>query len=168
MKRLKRRILAGLLAFVMCFSTVNVTAFAEDNQTSSEVQEVIATNEAGGENESPTENIVITDASVSGNNIEPAEENLLNENQEQVTNEKIYESENYNVIFSLTSSWETGYNANVKIENTGDDTIQNWYLSLNMMNKLPIFGMQRFLHMKKINILLKMPDGIRILLLGEA
>ena len=60
MKRLKRRILAGLLAFVMCFSTVNVTAFAEDNQTSSEVQEVIATNEAGGENESPTENIVIT------------------------------------------------------------------------------------------------------------
>lgn len=129
MKRLKRRILAGLLAFVMCFSTVNVTAFAEDNQTSSEVQEVIATNEAGGENESPTENIVITDASVSGNNIEPAEENLLNENQEQVTNEKIYESENYNVIFSLTSSWETGYNANVKIENTGDDTIQNWYLS---------------------------------------
>lgn len=129
MKRLKRRILAGLLAFVMCFSTVNVTAFAEDNQTSSEVQEVIATNEAGGENESPTENIVITDASVSGNNIEPAEENLLNENQEQVTNEKIYESEIYNVIFSLTSSWETGYNANVKIENTGDDTIQNWYLS---------------------------------------
>ena len=129
MKRLKRRILAGLLAFVMCFSTVNVTAFAEDNQTSSEVQEVIATNEAGGENESPTENIVITDASVSGNNIEPAEENLLNENQEQVTNEKIYESENYNVIFSLTSSWENGYNANVKIENTGDDTIQNWYLS---------------------------------------
>ena len=57
------------------------------------------------------------------------EENFLNENQEQVTNEKIYESENYNVTFSVTSSWETGYNADIKIENTGNDMIQNWYLS---------------------------------------
>lgn len=85
-----------------------------------------------------------------------------------MANEKVYEGENYNVTFSVTSSWESGYNANVKVENTGNDTIQNWYLSLNMMIKLPIFGMQRFLHMKKVNILLRMPTGIRILLLEEA
>lgn len=129
MKRLKRRILAGLLAFVMCISTVNVTAFAQENETSSEIQETVAVSETGSSNEASTENIEITDTYVSGNNVEPVEEKLLNENQEQLTNEKIYENENYNVTFSLTSSWESGYNANVKIENTGDDTIQNWYLS---------------------------------------
>lgn len=129
MKRLKRRILAGLLAFVMCISTVNVTAFAQENETSSEIQETVAVSETGSSNEASTENIEITDTAVSGNNVEPVEEKLLNENQEQLTNEKIYENENYNVTFSLTSSWESGYNANVKIENTGDDTIQNWYLS---------------------------------------
>lgn len=129
MKRLKRRILAGLLAFVMCISTVNVTAFAQKNETSSEIQETVEVSETGSSNEASTENIEITDTSVSGNNVEPVEEKLLNENQEQLTNEKIYENENYNVTFSLTSSWESGYNANVKIENTGDDTIQNWYLS---------------------------------------
>lgn len=166
MKRLKQRILAGVLAFVMCISTVNVTAFAQENETTSEIQEIIAISEAGSENEASTENIEITDTSVSENNIEPVEENSLNE--KQVTDEKIYESENYNVIFSLTSSWKSGYNANVKIENTGNETIQNWYLSLNIMMKLPIFGMQRFLPTKKINILLRMLAGIRILLLEEA
>jgi hypothetical protein len=39
---------------------------------------------------------------------------------------------------------------------------------LNIMMKLPIFGMQRFLPTKKINILLRMLAGIRILLLEEA
>lgn len=102
MKRLKQRILAGVLAFVMCISTVNVTAFAQENETTSEIQEINAISEAGSENEASTENIEITDTSVSENNIEPVEENSLNE--KQVTDEKIYESENYNVIFSLTSS----------------------------------------------------------------
>ena len=134
MKRLKQRILAGVLAFVMCISTVNVTAFAQENETTSEIQEIIAISEAGSENEASTENIEITDTSVSENNIEPVEENSLNE--KQVTDEKIYESENYNVIFSLTSSWKSGYNANVKIENTGNETIQNWYLSFEYNDEI--------------------------------
>ena len=134
MKRLKQRILAGVLAFVMCISTVNVTAFAQENETTSEIQEINAISEAGSENEASTENIEITDTSVSENNIEPVEENSLNE--KQVTDEKIYESENYNVIFSLTSSWKSGYNANVKIENTGNETIQNWYLSFEYNDEI--------------------------------
>ena len=73
MKRLKQRILAGVLAFVMCISTVNVTAFAQENETTSKSQEIIAISEAGSENEASTENIEITDTSVSGNNVEPVE-----------------------------------------------------------------------------------------------
>ena len=69
MKRLKQRILAGVLAFVMCISTVNVTAFAQENETTSKSQEIIAISEAGSENEASTENIEITDTSVSGNNV---------------------------------------------------------------------------------------------------
>lgn len=168
MKRLKRRILAGLLAFVMCISTVNVTAFAQENETSSEIQETVAVSETGSSNEASTENIEITDTYVSGNNVEPVEEKLLNENQEQLTNEKIYENENYNVTFSLTSSWESGYNAMSKLKTQEMIRYRTGIYHLNMMIKLPIFGMQRFLHMKKINILLRMLAGIRILLLGEA
>lgn len=85
-----------------------------------------------------------------------------------MANEKVYEGENYNVTFSVTSSWESGYNANVKVENTGMIRYRTGIYHLNMMIKLPIFGMQRFLHMKKVNILLRMPTGIRILLLEEA
>ena len=129
MKRLKQRILAGVLAFVMCISTVNVTAFAQENETTSEIQEIIAISEAGSENEVSTENIEITDTSVSGNNVEPVEDKPRNKKHKKVANEKVYEGENYNVTFSVTSSWESGYNANVKVENTGNDTIQNWYLS---------------------------------------
>ena len=129
MKRLKQRILAGVLAFVMCISTVNVTAFAQENETTSKSQEIIAISEAGSENEASTENIEITDTSVSGNNVEPVEDKPRNKKHKKVANEKVYEGENYNVTFSVTSSWESGYNANVKVENTGNDTIQNWYLS---------------------------------------
>lgn len=78
MKRLKQRILAGVLAFVMCISTVNVTAFAQENETTSEIQEIIAISEAGSENEVSTENIEITDTSVSGNNVEPVEDKPRN------------------------------------------------------------------------------------------
>lgn len=168
MKRLKQRILAGVLAFVMCISTVNVTAFAQENETTSKSQEIIAISEAGSENEASTENIEITDTSVSGNNVEPVEDKPRNKKHKKVANEKVYEGENYNVTFSVTSSWESGYNANVKVENTGMIRYRTGIYHLNMMIKLPIFGMQRFLHMKKVNILLRMPTGIRILLLEEA
>ena len=83
----------------MGISTVNVTAFAQENETSSEIQEIVATSATESSNEVSTENIEITDTSVSGNNVEPVGKNSLNEKQEQVTNEKIYESENYNITF---------------------------------------------------------------------
>ena len=46
-----------------------------------------------------------------------------------VTTENIYEAENYKVTYTLSSHWNTGYNANIKIENTSDTAIENWYLS---------------------------------------
>ncbi len=42
--------------------------------------------------------------------------------------ESVYEADNFRVVFSLTDEWDNGYNVLVKIENTGDTVIQNWYL----------------------------------------
>ncbi len=47
-----------------------------------------------------------------------------------------YVGENFNVTCSLASYWEGGYNANIKVENTGDSVIENWYLSFALNNKL--------------------------------
>ncbi|MGN1085369.1 MAG: cellulose binding domain-containing protein, partial [Lachnospiraceae bacterium] len=55
-------------------------------------------------------------------------------NWEDVTTVNSYVGDNYNVTFSLMSYWEGGYNANVKIENTGDIVIQNWYLNYDLNN----------------------------------
>lgn len=45
-----------------------------------------------------------------------------------VTKERVYEYENFNVVVSLCSYWNGGYNVDFKIENTSDTTIENWYL----------------------------------------
>ena len=53
-----------------------------------------------------------------------------------VTTENIYEAENYKITFTLASHWNTGYNANIKIENTSDSAIENWYLSFDYNSEI--------------------------------
>lgn len=52
-----------------------------------------------------------------------------------VTTVNNYTGENFNVVFSLANCWEGGYNANVKVENTGSSVIENWYLSFALDNR---------------------------------
>lgn len=59
-----------------------------------------------------------------------AQENVITETNES-TGEKVFEGDNYKITFTLTSYWDTGYNANVKLTNTGKYTIQNWYLGFD-------------------------------------
>ena len=42
--------------------------------------------------------------------------------------EVVYQEKEYKIIISLKEHWDSGYNANVKIENIGEETIENWYL----------------------------------------
>ena len=53
-----------------------------------------------------------------------------------VTTEKTYELANCQVTLSLTSYWEGGYNADVKIQNTSEQAIENWYLCCDLDNKI--------------------------------
>lgn len=48
----------------------------------------------------------------------------------------VYEGEDYRVTFTLIGSWEGGYNANIKIENTGESTIENWCLGFEWENTI--------------------------------
>ncbi len=53
-----------------------------------------------------------------------------------MTTENKYVGENFSVTFSLSGYWNGGYNANIKVENTGSSVIENWYLSFALNNKL--------------------------------
>lgn len=53
-----------------------------------------------------------------------------------VTNMSVYEGENFKVTFLLTAQWEGGFNANVRIDNTGAEIIENWSLGLDYLGML--------------------------------
>lgn len=65
-----------------------------------------------------------------------AQENIVAENATEIATEDVYESEDYRVTFTLTSYWNTGYNASVKLENIGDNPIHNWYLCFDYNNSI--------------------------------
>lgn len=53
-----------------------------------------------------------------------------------VTTVNEYLGENFKVTFFLSSYWNGGYNANVKIENTGSSVIENWYMKITLKSNL--------------------------------
>lgn len=140
MKRFCSKALAWMLVFVMLFSAVNTPAYAQE----STVTEVMTENEEISEG--------VTDAteleeSVYDIDTEATTEELVNVEEEitdeingsawdKVTTENIFEGENFKVTYTLSSYWDTGYNANIKIENIGDSSIQNWYLEFESRNKI--------------------------------
>ncbi len=56
---------------------------------------------------------------------------MTKENWDNSTKETTYEGEFYRVIFKLMDIWSDGYNATVRIENTGNDIIENWMLKFD-------------------------------------
>lgn len=106
MRKIGKKALAYLLAVNVCLGAVNVPAYAQES-TITEVSTEAETMEGTG-----------------------------GSTWDQVTTENIYEGENYRVTFILTSNWNTGYNANVRLENTGDSTIQNWCLGFDYNNSI--------------------------------
>lgn len=53
-----------------------------------------------------------------------------------IATEAVYETEEYIVTFSLNSYWENGYNAKIRIENTGESIIENWCLRFDFYNTI--------------------------------
>ncbi len=53
-----------------------------------------------------------------------------------VTTQQTYEGENYKITFLLDGYWNGGYNAKVKIQNTGNIAIENWYVAFDFVNTI--------------------------------
>ena len=103
-KRMWKRMLVLMLVIGLTFSTTNMSVYAQENvEAVKDERDVTST----------TSETSTTDESI---------------NWDHITTENVFEGENYRVIFTLNSYWDDGYNANIKLENTGESTIQNWYL----------------------------------------
>lgn len=140
MKRFWNKALAYILVFAMCFSVVNVPVYAHESNITEDSTGVETASEAVTEERTTEESVLDnnTEATTEENTIDSQE--IVDENDgstwDQVTTENIFEGENYRVTFTLTSYWDTGYNANIKIENIGDSIIENWYLGFESKNKI--------------------------------
>ncbi len=110
MKRNLRKILASLLILATCTNTIDISAFATENNGLEQVQ---------------------TEETVSGNDTVSAGDLIVEEEGKEKTQENIYEAEGYLVTFKLVSSWEGGYNANIRIDNTSDVPIENWKIQMD-------------------------------------
>ncbi|MDE7252729.1 MAG: cellulose binding domain-containing protein [Acetatifactor sp.] len=130
MKRAWKRALAFLLVIAMELSVVNVpVVYAQENVEAA--SEYLETNKAETESEMQAEN-----GTTAGSDADiPTDETGIEE-WDQKTTEKVFEGENYKVTFTLASYWDTGYNANIKLENIGDGTIQNWCLGFDYDNAI--------------------------------
>jgi len=49
---------------------------------------------------------------------------------------KKYVYDDYEMVYSITSQWDNGYNSEIQIINTGEKDINNWYLQLITPNKI--------------------------------
>ena len=131
MKKIWTKAVAYVLVVTMCLGAVNVPVYAQESVVAEVSTKVENTSEA-----------VIEEATVSSSDVESTTEDVVSTEEndggvwDQVTTENVFESKNYKVTFTLTSNWDAGYNANVKLENTGDSTIQNWYLGFDYNNSI--------------------------------
>lgn len=110
MKKPVTKAIALLLSSIMCVLSIHVSAYAEGN--TEYVEETTEVNEV--------ETVVISETTELVEETETSEQEVIQET------ESVYENDSYKVIFSLTSQWDGGYNASVKIENTSESTIENW------------------------------------------
>lgn len=161
MKKIWKKGIAFMLAMVLTVTAVHVPVYAQENSmdvpagtaTEREIEtetreeaEIEAENETGAETEAENrtkteieagnEGKIIDEKAETGNTVSGNEAGIPQEETESpgwdgVTTEAVYEADHYKVTFKLASNWENGYNANIKLENTGEEIIQNWHLGFN-------------------------------------
>ena len=136
MRRIWKRACACMLALAVSVSSVNMSVFAQEETGVVIEEDVISV--SGNDAVIPSVEGEIVPGNGTEATVTEETEKIVGENEaggwDQITTEAVYEGENYKVTFTLKSYWDVGYNANVKLENTGDSKIQNWYLSLDNYN----------------------------------
>lgn len=109
-----KKVLASMLVMIMCLSTINITALAEGLV---EVAENVA-----GEDTGVTD--VINDENVPN---EELTEDITSEEPQTVS---VFEKDGVKYTFTLYSSWNTGYNASIRIDNNTEEKIDDWKIEM--------------------------------------
>lgn len=148
-----KKILAGIMLCSLSINSLSFNAYAKDiasfekelseetdgndnssqltedevevEETTEETIEIIETTDVTETTEETTVVTETTEISTEGD-----------KSTEDNNKEDKYVGKGFDVIYSISSSWNGGYNATVKIVNTGTEPIKNWYLSCDMNNKI--------------------------------
>lgn len=157
MNRKLKKGLAVILSLLLCVGTINMEAFASERGGSDEIQfqesdadkAILEENcmdnppsEKDSADETQTEESMGAiwseedKADTSDTETEAAKETEDSNEADNQSTEFVYETDGFQVMFTLTGQWDGGYNANVKIENTGDTVIENWYLGFDFADKI--------------------------------
>lgn len=110
LKKGANRILAALLSLGMLLGGTNPEIFAESSKNGTEDTQ--------------------TEAVSSDDDMQNSE------GWDGSTKEDVYEGNGFQVVFKLQDYWNGGFNANVKIENTSDKTIENWALGFDYQGEI--------------------------------
>lgn len=110
LKKGAKRILAALLSLGILLGGTNPEIFAESSKNGTEDTQ--------------------TEAVSSDDDMQNSE------GWDGSTKEDVYEGNGFQVVFKLQDYWNGGFNANVKIENTSDKTIENWALGFDYQGEI--------------------------------
>ncbi|MBR1930238.1 MAG: cellulose binding domain-containing protein [Lachnospiraceae bacterium] len=64
------------------------------------------------------------------------QESEIADQQENELQQFEYEGDNFRVVYSVTETWEEGYNAKIKLENTGNASIDNWCIQFGHLGEI--------------------------------
>lgn len=110
---MENKILAMILAVVLALTSSGVSVLAEENGQQTAVEETAGL----------TEELDSEEADILEDETAPEDKG-----GEHVKSE--YDAEGFKAVFTLAASWEGGYNAQIRLENTSDKAIENWKLEM--------------------------------------
>ena len=111
LNRRTKRWIAMCLSLSMAVGGTDITAFAGDSETKAEDTQVVSV---------LNNNTVQTDGAA----------------WDGVTTQGNFEGNGFYLTFDLKDSWNGGFYANIKIENTGDTAIENWTLGFDYQGEI--------------------------------
>lgn len=148
------KVLAILLAVTVCTTTLNPSAYAAEAQEAISTEQLEKAEAGDAETSEQTEleeksadarakaleqtgNIEgtmqeqtgLVEETAAAEQYENAKETAADVTVHENTEGRVeFQKENYKVNFTLTGQWDGGYNVSVKLENTGNTVIHDWYL----------------------------------------
>ena len=112
-----KRLVASVMILIMCFGSMNLTALAEG------VEEVIDFSVSKETNDGDQ----IENPDFEEEFIEYLSEEL---NIDETQTISVYENEDLKYSFTLYSSWDTGFNASIRIDNNTENIIEDWKIEI--------------------------------------